>query len=52
MKIEEPKTPYSYQGDDSGDEGENRDLDSNLLVEKWVLKIFVSLKKNYFGVLF
>lgn len=34
MKIEEPKTPFSYQGEDSGDEGEAPNLDSNLLAEK------------------
>jgi len=34
MKIEEPKTPYSYHGEDSGDEGESCTLDSNLLTEK------------------
>jgi len=34
MKIEEPKTPYSYHGEDSGDEGENCELDSKLLAEK------------------
>lgn len=34
MKIEEPKTPYSYQGEDSGDEGEKCDLDSKILNER------------------
>ena len=34
MKIEEPKTPYNYHGEDSGDEGESGALDSNLLAEK------------------
>lgn len=34
MKIEEPKTPFSYQGEDSGDEGETHDLDSKLLTER------------------
>jgi protein phosphatase inhibitor 2 len=35
MKIEEPKTPYSYQGEgDSGDEGEGSNLDEQLLVSK------------------
>lgn len=34
MRIEEPKTPFSYQGEDSGDE-EGRDLDSKLLAEKY-----------------
>ena len=35
MKIEEPKTPFSYHGEDSGDEGEGHDLDSKLLAEKY-----------------
>lgn len=35
MKIEEPKTPFSYQGEDSGDEGDRQDLNSDLLVEKY-----------------
>jgi len=35
MKIEEPKTPYSYQGEgDSGDEREGPSLDSDLLSRK------------------
>ena len=34
MKIEEPKTPFSYQGEDSGDEETNHDLDSKLLTER------------------
>jgi len=33
MKIEEPKTPYSY-GEDSGDEGESHNLDAKLLDAK------------------
>ena len=43
MKIEEPKTPFSYQGDDSGDE--SLDLDAKLLVEKYecILHIFLVL---------
>lgn len=35
MKIEEPKTPFSYQGEDSGDEGDKQDLNSDLLAEKY-----------------
>lgn len=38
MKIEEPKTPFSYQGEDSGDEGENHDLDSKVLAERFFWK--------------
>ena len=34
MKIEEPKTPYSYHGEDSGDEEERCTLNSELLAEK------------------
>lgn len=34
MKIEEPKTPFSYHGEDSGDEESNHDLDSKLLTER------------------
>ncbi|MCL4145651.1 UNVERIFIED_CONTAM: hypothetical protein GTU68_024119 [Idotea baltica] len=32
MKIEEPKTPYNYDGNDSGDEIDGLDVD--LLAEK------------------
>jgi protein phosphatase inhibitor 2 len=34
MKIEEPKTPFSYHGEDSGDEGDNHEIDSKLLTER------------------
>ena len=35
MKIEEPKTPFSYSAHgDSGDEGESHDLDAKLLTQK------------------
>jgi protein phosphatase inhibitor 2 len=34
MKIEEPKTPFSYQGEDSGDEEDNHEIDSKLLTER------------------
>jgi protein phosphatase inhibitor 2 len=34
MKIEEPKTPFSYHGEDSGDEEDNREIDSKLLTER------------------
>ncbi|KAK4027835.1 hypothetical protein OUZ56_016976 [Daphnia magna] len=34
MKIEEPKTPFSYHGEDSGDEEDNHELDSKLLTER------------------
>ena len=42
MKIEEPKTPYSYHGEgDSGDEGEASNLDEQLLVSKYKIKNFL-----------
>lgn len=34
MKIEEPKTPFSYHGEDSGDEEDNHEIDSKLLTER------------------
>lgn len=34
MKIEEPKTPYSYQGEGSEDEEESHNLDEQLLAER------------------
>ena len=43
MKIEEPKTPYSYRGGDSGDEGESHDLDSQLVAERYERKIVCTL---------
>lgn len=36
MKIEEPKTPFSYHGEDSGDEEDNHELDSKLLTERQI----------------
>ena len=56
MKIEEPKTPYSYHGEDSGDEGENCELDSKLLAEKLFnllvkcIHVIMTVNRFYFSI--
>jgi len=37
MKIDEPKTPYSYEMGDEEPDG----LDANLLAEKWAMHMFI-----------